>query len=50
MEKMKLVRLAWKYRRPLWKYRGLIRHRKEILGAAVAAVAIGTAAVQRAKA
>jgi hypothetical protein len=34
------IKLAWKYRRPLWKYRSLIRHRKEIAGVALAAAAI----------
>ncbi len=34
------IRLAWKYRRALWKYRGLIRRRKEIAGVALAAAAL----------
>ena len=37
---MKKVKFAWKYRRPLWKYRKLIAHRREIAGAAIAAAAI----------
>jgi hypothetical protein len=39
------VRLAWKYRGFLWKYRNLIRHRREIGGVAVAtgAIALGIA-------
>jgi len=36
------LKLAWKYRAPLWKYRKLIRHRKKI---AAGAFAIGAAAV-----
>jgi hypothetical protein len=37
------VRLAWKYRGFLWKYRNLIRHRREICGVAAAtgAIALG---------
>jgi hypothetical protein len=34
------VKLAWKYRRPLWKYRKLLAHRREIAGAAIASAAI----------
>jgi len=34
------VKLAWKYRRPLWKYRKLLAHRHEIAGAAIASAAI----------
>jgi len=34
------VKLAWKYRRPLWKYRKLLAHRREIAGAAIAGAAI----------
>ena len=37
------VKLAWKYRRYLWKYRNLIRHRRAI-GAAVAVSAASVAA------
>ena len=29
------LELAWKYRRPLWKYRKLIRYRKQILAGVV---------------
>ena len=36
------LKLAWKYRAPLWKYRNLIRHRKKI---AAGAFALGAAAV-----
>jgi hypothetical protein len=43
------VRLAWKYRGFLWKYRNLIRHRREIGGmaAAAGAVALGIIAKRR---
>ena len=34
MTTIRKLELAWKYRRPLWKYRSLIRHRKQILYAA----------------
>jgi hypothetical protein len=46
---MRKIRLAWKYRRPLWKYRAAIRHRREIAGAAAAlgAVALTTFLVRR---
>jgi len=36
---MRKIKLGWKYRRILWKYRGVIRHRREIAGAAAAALA-----------
>ncbi len=39
------VKLAWKYRRALWKYRNVIRYRKEIGALAIAGVALGAAAV-----
>jgi hypothetical protein len=44
------VKLAWKYRHFLWKYRNVIRHRREIAGAAVAlgAVAAGLLLASRA--
>jgi hypothetical protein len=32
---------GWKYRRHLWKHRRLIRHRKQIAGAAVGMAGIG---------
>ncbi len=35
------VKFAWKYRRPLWKYRKLLRYRKPIAGAVLGALAIG---------
>ena len=34
------MKFAWKYRRPLWKYRKLIARRREIAGAAIASAAI----------
>jgi hypothetical protein len=34
------MKLAWKYRRPLWKYRKLLAHRREIACAAIAGGAI----------
>jgi hypothetical protein len=34
------MKFAWKYRRQLWKYRKLLAHRREIAGAALAAVSI----------
>jgi len=43
------VKLAWKYRRALWKYRGVIRHRQEIAAVALAGVAIATALLLRPK-
>ncbi len=33
------IKFAWKHRRMLWKYRGILRHRREIAGAAAAALA-----------
>ena len=41
------VKFAWKYRRALWKYRYLIRHRREIAGVAIAAAALGGAILLR---
>jgi hypothetical protein len=40
------IRLGWKYRKPLWRYRGLLRHRKVLAAGAVAAAFIATAAVR----
>jgi hypothetical protein len=34
------VKLAWKDRRPLWKYRKLLAHRHEIAAAALAGAAM----------
>jgi hypothetical protein len=44
MTKTTKFKLAWRYRKQLWKYRKLIMHRKEIAGA-LAATAIITAVV-----
>lgn len=42
------VKFAWKYRRALWRYRNVIRHRKAIAGftAAGAAIAMGLIATR----
>jgi hypothetical protein len=34
------MKFAWKYRRPLWKYRKLVAHRREIAGAVLAGAAV----------
>ena len=34
------MKLGWKYRRPLWKYRKVIRHRNKIGGLTLAAAAM----------
>ena len=34
------MKFAWKYRRPLWKYRKLVARRREIAGAAIAGATI----------
>lgn len=41
------VKLAWKYRRALWKYRNVIRHRKEIAGVVLAGAAIAAGVILR---
>jgi hypothetical protein len=41
------VRLAWKYRGFLWKYRNLIRYRREICGVAAAGSAIAAVFIAR---
>jgi hypothetical protein len=42
------VKFAWKYRRALWKYRGVIRHRREIAGGlAMAGAAIAALLIKR---
>jgi hypothetical protein len=43
MTLQKKLKFAWKYRNYLWKYRKLLRHRKAIAGAMMAA-GVGTAA------
>jgi hypothetical protein len=40
------VRLGWKYRKPLWKFRELMRRRKDVAAGAVAAALLTTAAVR----
>jgi len=35
------VKLAWKYRHFLWKYRRLIQHRREIAVVAMTCAAVG---------
>jgi hypothetical protein len=40
------IRLGWRYRKQLWKYRGLLRHRKDLAGGAVAAALLTTAAIR----
>jgi hypothetical protein len=48
MSPLRKLELAWKYRRPLWKYRKLIRYRKQILfGAAVGAVVVAVSLRRR---
>ena len=39
------IRLAWKYRQAIWKYRKLYRYRRELGGLAVAGVVLGIAAL-----
>jgi hypothetical protein len=39
------IRLAWKYRRAIWKYRKLYRYRRELGGMALAGVLLGIAAL-----
>jgi hypothetical protein len=41
------VKLAWKYRRALWKYRSLIRHRREIGALALAGAAVAAGVLLR---
>jgi hypothetical protein len=45
MSPLRKLELAWKYRRPLWKYRKLIRYRKEILFAAAVGIGVAVAAI-----
>jgi hypothetical protein len=37
------MKFAWKHRRLLWKYRNLIRHRKEIAAIAAAGLVVTVA-------
>ena len=41
MSPIRKLQLAWKYRRPLWKYRKLIRYRKQILFGSAAVLGAG---------
>jgi hypothetical protein len=34
------LKLAWRFRRPLWKYRAVLRYRREIAAAVFAAGAV----------
>jgi hypothetical protein len=43
MTTIRKLKFAWKYRRPLWKYRRLIRHRKAVAGGAALAGAAAAA-------
>ena len=47
MSPLRKLELAWKYRRPLWKYRNLIRYRKQILFAAAVGVGVVAIAIGR---
>ncbi len=47
MSNLTKVKLAWKYRRQLWKYRGIIRHRREIAGWTAAGAALAAAVLTR---
>jgi hypothetical protein len=49
MTNLTKMKLAWKYRRPLWKYRRVIRHRNKIGGLTLAAAMIGTGILVRRK-
>lgn len=40
MTNLTKMKLAWKYRRPLWKYRKVIRHRNKIGGGLTLAAAM----------
>ena len=40
---MRKLKLAFRYRRFLWKYRRVLRHRREILGALAGGAALGGA-------
>jgi hypothetical protein len=39
------IRLAWKYRQAIWKYRKLYRYRRELGGLAIAGAVLGIAAL-----
>ena len=42
---IRTLKLAWKYRRQLWRYRKLYEHRKELAGVALASGVLITAAL-----
>jgi len=42
MTKLTKIKFAWKYRRAIWRYRKLIRYRREIGLAAAGLIAAGT--------
>jgi hypothetical protein len=41
------LKLSWKYRKYLWKYRNLIRYRREIMGVALGCAAVGAGLLVR---
>jgi hypothetical protein len=45
MSPLRKLELAWKFRGPLWKYRRMIRYRKQIFFAAAVGVGAITVAV-----
>jgi hypothetical protein len=47
MNNLTKMKLAWKYRRPLWKYRKVIRHRNKIGGLTLAMAMIGAGILVR---
>jgi len=47
MSNLGKIKFAWKHRRRLWKYRGAIRHRKEIAGVALTGAALAAAMLLR---
>jgi hypothetical protein len=44
---IKKIRLAWKYRKLLWKLRKPYKHRREIAGLALTGVALSAAFAER---
>jgi general stress protein 26 len=44
---LRQMQLGWKYRRPLWKYRKLIAHRREIAGVALGGAALVAAVMMK---
>jgi hypothetical protein len=41
------IKFAWKHRRALWKYRSVIRHRREIAGVAMAGAVVAAVVLLR---